>query len=380
MKKVIFDVDGVLLSEERYYDVSGLTVWEVLYSKDYMGLVSERNDFEPTHVSDGQIAAIRSLVWGNDALLTWLKSHGINSNWDMVHANLITILWLMAEEYQKRTGGDVLALDFHTETDFKQAGLLLMGLPIPKAEDLLAKWKSTVTDGAQGEAVFTELAEAMKPAFGGTTPDWAPLQSDLWRMHTEAFQDWYLGDDEFIRQNRRLPYSGGKAGFLRSEIPLAPKEAILALFRRLKEEGFEIAVATGRSRNEMTIPFKELGWYDEFDPLYLGTATDAFEASKALDGVFLDKPHPFIYECAMYGRKPEQYKAYAEGTCKPTAADTVWVVGDSYSDILGAQAAGAHIVGVLTGLEGKAAAPMFEKADVPYVDRVTDIESVIMRG
>lgn len=27
MKKVIFDVDGVLLSEERYYDVSALTVW-----------------------------------------------------------------------------------------------------------------------------------------------------------------------------------------------------------------------------------------------------------------------------------------------------------------------------------------------------------------
>lgn len=377
MKKVIFDVDGVLLSEERYYDVSGLTVWEVLYSQAYMGLVSERTDFDPTRVSDGQIAAIRALVWGNDSLLTWLKSHGINSNWDMVHANLLTILWIMGEEYQKRTDGDILTLHFHKETDFKQAGLLLMGLPIPKAADLLSKWKSTVTDGAQGEAVFTELTNAMKPTFGGTVPDWAPLQSDFWRMHTEAFQDWYLGDDEFIRQNRRLPYSGGKAGFLRSEIPLAPKEAILSLFRRLKQKGFDIAVATGRSRNEMTIPFQELGWYDEFDPLFLGTATDAFEASKTLNGVFLDKPHPFIYECAMYGRHPEAYKAYAEGKDKPSSADTVWVVGDSYSDILGAHAAGARIIGVLTGLEGKAAAPMFEKAGVPYVDRVTEIERVI---
>lgn len=34
MKKVIFDIDGVLLSEERYFDVSGLVVWEWLYGKN----------------------------------------------------------------------------------------------------------------------------------------------------------------------------------------------------------------------------------------------------------------------------------------------------------------------------------------------------------
>ena len=45
MKKVIFDIDGVLLSEERYFDVSALTVWEILYSPAYMGLPSERDDF-----------------------------------------------------------------------------------------------------------------------------------------------------------------------------------------------------------------------------------------------------------------------------------------------------------------------------------------------
>lgn len=64
MKKVIFDVDGVLLSEERYYDVSALTVWEILYGRQYMGLPSEREDFDASAVTDGQIAAIRSEVWG----------------------------------------------------------------------------------------------------------------------------------------------------------------------------------------------------------------------------------------------------------------------------------------------------------------------------
>ena len=42
MKKVIFDVDGVLLSEARYFDVSALTLWEWFYSPAYMGLPGEQ--------------------------------------------------------------------------------------------------------------------------------------------------------------------------------------------------------------------------------------------------------------------------------------------------------------------------------------------------
>lgn len=60
MKKVIFDIDGVLLSEERYFDVSGLVVWEWLYGKKYMGLPSEQDDFDGFCVNEGQIAAIRN--------------------------------------------------------------------------------------------------------------------------------------------------------------------------------------------------------------------------------------------------------------------------------------------------------------------------------
>ena len=45
MKKVIFDVDGVLLSEERYFDIAALTVWEILYSPKYMGMPAEKDNF-----------------------------------------------------------------------------------------------------------------------------------------------------------------------------------------------------------------------------------------------------------------------------------------------------------------------------------------------
>lgn len=376
MKKIIFDVDGVLLSEEHYYDVSGLTVWEILYGRAYMGLPSEREDFVPAAVTDGQTAAIRQAVWGGDRLLAWLRGKGLNSNWDMVHAWLITAFWLMAEEYQRRTGGDVLPLSFRTESDFRRAGMELMGLPVPKADAVLARWEVSVSETAEGAAVIRALAEAMRPAFG-EIPEWTAAGSDFSRMCAEAFQSWYLGDDGFIARNRRLPVSGGKKGFLRKEQLLAPAGEILALFRRLKAEGWELAVATGRSREETEIPFRQFGWQEGFDPLFIASGSDAWEASKKLGGVFLDKPHPFLYECAAYGRRPEAYREYAEGAVRPAAGDEIWVIGDSEADRLGSEAAGFRFLGILTGLEGTRAAEHFRRAGVPFAERVTAIEQIV---
>ena len=187
MKKVIFDVDGVLLSEERYFDVSALTVWELLYSKDYMGLPMEGEDFDARHVTEGQIASCRSRVWGKDRLLAFLKAHGINSNWDMVHCWLITALWLMALTYEKRSGGEKVCLTLEKPSDMKEAGFALMGLPVPEAEEILAKWEAVIPSDLEGENVVTCLQKAMAGDFGNGA-DWALLRSPFWTIHTEAFQ------------------------------------------------------------------------------------------------------------------------------------------------------------------------------------------------
>lgn len=376
MKKVIFDVDGVLLSEERYFDVSALTVWEILYSKDYMGLPAESDDFVPDAITEGQIAACRARVWGNDRLLAWLKDRGINSNWDMVHARLITTFWLMAEVYRKRSGGEKISLSFSRPEDMKKAGLILMGLPVPGADDILQKWEEVVPKELQGEDVIHQLALTMSDDFEAST-HWAELRSDFWKIHTEAFQAWYLGDDTYIILLHKAPYSGGKKGFLYNEVPLAPAESIRALFIELKRRGYELGVATGRAREEMEIPFKMFHWYEEFNPLYLATATDAVEAAGLYHCPVPDKPHPFIFTCAIYGRNRKSYKAYLEEKVKPDRSDQVIVCGDSYSDVLGSRSAGTSFIGILTGLEGKKAAPVFEKAGVPYVDRITDIEKIL---
>ena len=376
MKKVIFDIDGVLLSEERYFDVSALTVWEILYSPSYMGLTAEQEDFDPASVTEGQIASCRNIVWGHDELLSWLKARGINSNWDMVHADLITVLWIMGETYQKRSDGERLDLTFHTPEDVKKAGKELMGLPIPKAEEVLKKWEDTVPQGMQGEEVIHYLAKAMENTFAHGAP-WAELRSDFWKIHTEAFQAWYLGDDCFISLMHHVPYSSGKPGFLMREVPLAPQSAIKSLFIRLKEMGYELGIATGRAREEMEIPFKMFHWYEEFDPKYMATASDAVESAAILGGPVLDKPNGFIFSCAIFGRDRNHYEAYSQERMKPSAQDRVYVCGDSYSDVIGSHRAGASCIGILTGLEGKDAIPMFEKEGVPYVEKVTDILKLI---
>lgn len=86
------------------------------------------------------------------------------------------------------------------------------------------------------------------------------------------------------------------------------------MFERLKESGYEIGVATGRARIEMEVPFKTYGWYEEFESNYLATASDAVDESKMYGGSVPDKPHPFIYLCAAYGRNKENYPAYMAGT------------------------------------------------------------------
>lgn len=81
MKKILFDVDGIFLSEERCFDVSALTVYELLMDKCYLGLHSHI-DWET--LTDNDIQDIRNRIFQKDKILNKLKSLGLNSNWDMV--------------------------------------------------------------------------------------------------------------------------------------------------------------------------------------------------------------------------------------------------------------------------------------------------------
>ena len=376
MKKVLFDVDGVLLSEERYFDVSALVVWEWYFGTAYMNLGGE---VVQSTVTDEEIKKIRQRFWRNDDILNWLKGHGINSNWDMVHAHIAVITWLLLEAYGDRYH-DIPAVRIDSNEDIQDLGKILTGLPFPTATEVLERLERCVSSDAGKDEVFCQITaaavEGLGPS-GQSTLQWMPLDSSLWKLHQACFQGWYLGDDIYKKIYGQATYVGGKDGFLHREVPLGTVKGIRSMFRTLKERGYDIGIATGRWQVEMEEPFKTFHWLSEFNPYDIATATDV-ETAEAKLHVPLGKPHPFTYYVAALGNHPERYDEYADKPKELLTGDTYYVVGDSLSDIWAAKEMGAVMVGTLTGLNGLKARAMFEKEEVPYIlDTVEDILQIL---
>ena len=72
---VIFDMDGVITSEQNYWNCAALTVWEYL----------NYNSGQKINAAEcmQNISKIRSHVFSDDELISVLKGKGVNSNWDL---------------------------------------------------------------------------------------------------------------------------------------------------------------------------------------------------------------------------------------------------------------------------------------------------------
>lgn len=369
MKKVIFDIDGVLLSEKRYFDVSALVVWEWYHSPQYMHLDEEQVTAD---VTEEQITTLRARFWKNDEILSWLKSHGINSNWDMVHAHIVTTIWLLLEQYI-REHGKVCALSLNTVEDVQKLGTMLRPYVIPTADDVEQRLLAVVPPTADKEAVFASLSQAMAETVGAAVREWVPLGGPLWQLHQRSFQHWYFGDSLYEKIYGETSYTKGKEGFLHKEEPLGTIAGIRYVFQELKRRGYEIAIASGRSQIEMQVPFETYGWLSEFDPFYISTDTDVAAAEEMLH-MPLGKPNPFAYYLGAFGKEPSNYRAYTENP-EAFKNGTYYVVGDSLSDVWCAKAMGAVMIGTLTGLEGREARTMFESEGADYI--VDSVEHIL---
>ena len=210
MKTVIFDVDGVLLSEKRYFDVSALTVWEWYYSPSFMNLGHETVRAELT---DEEIDALRARFWLDDAILIWLKKHGVNSNWDMTHAHIVATLWMLLEQY-KADGHSLDDIVIESMADVCALGRRLQGYAVPDAAAVMERLAGAVPDDAGKDDVFAYLTKAIEASLGIAAP-WSALDSPLWQRHFEAFQEWYFGDELYEQTYGKTPYAPGKEGFLR---------------------------------------------------------------------------------------------------------------------------------------------------------------------
>lgn len=50
-----------------------------------------------TALDEEEIQRLRALYWDHDRILHFLKTHGVNDNWDMVHAHIVATLIVMGK-------------------------------------------------------------------------------------------------------------------------------------------------------------------------------------------------------------------------------------------------------------------------------------------
>ena len=229
-KTVLFDVDGVFLSEERCFDASALSVWELLHSPQYLGLDDQKHVVRP---SEEQIRRIRKEVFVNDQVLDWMKQKGLNSNWDMVYlvfsGQLMLFLKALYEEKPERVKqllSEPVTVEVLQAIQNEANGFQLRFsgfISLFDGKENLDKHQLLI--------YFNELAYE----WFGFAVDAFSRNSSLWKLAYSVYQEWYLGDQRFEETEGKPARQKGKKGFLENEIPLAEPEKVRQLLTTLKK-------------------------------------------------------------------------------------------------------------------------------------------------
>lgn len=319
---VIFDMDGVITSEQNYWNSAALTVREYLSSAKYFG---------DKAIDAGGLSAdalrIRAEVFSEDKLINELKSRGVNSNWDLGY---VTVL-----------------ISLITGTD--EPGTIL-------------EYASGLSVNILDE--YNILAEAAAAALGKDKA-YTERNGELWTAMRDCFQEWFLGDEIFTEQYSREPAEVGKPGLLHSERPIIPMDKLIALLDGLSKEK-RVCTGTGRPYAELITPLRAWDTEKYFAKNGLCSYDDVAAAEKRLGETALTKPHPYMFLKALYGTDYDDARILA-GDYDKAKIERTLVVGDAGADILAAKAMGADFCAVLTGVAGEGARGYFEELGAEYI-------------
>lgn len=375
-KTILFDIDGVMLSEERYFDASALTVFEILCSPHYLDCSAHALPSVQPVYSDAEIGRIRQAVFANETVLETMKQRGVNANWDMV---FLQVAYQIARLFES-LGASTLDLapytaivaDGWSQTTLRRIREQLHhDHAVAPALDFSAF--NAAFAQARNKAQMFEVVEARFAAVLGSTTV-APQIRTLWEVCQHVFQEWYLGETY-------VPSSvqPGKQGFLSDEVPLVPPHKLAALFASCRAHGIVIGIGTGRPRIETEVPLEHFGWLDVFDRTRISTASEVLHAQHAHPNLGpLSKPHPYSYLRSLLATdNVEQVLAYPLPLADEVGS-CVLVVGDSVADALAAKALGCRFAAVLTGLEGHKARSQFESLAADYIfDDVLGLQQLL---
>ncbi|WP_054948920.1 HAD family hydrolase [Numidum massiliense] len=378
VKVVLFDVDGVFLSEERCFDASALTVWELLYSEDYVGLAGERFSLTP---AERDIRRLRREVFHDNQVLNFVKARGINSNWDMVFLSAsYQLLRLLATLKPHHPGLVADALSASLEQDALQAiGRAVKADAVAFTPDYGAFVTDFASCDADKQDIILYLNELAREWLGIET-DCFSKSSGLWRLGQRAYQEWYLGDAYYARAEGEPPRTKGKRGFLDNEVPLAEPARLRKLLSQLRAQGLTLGIGTGRPRLEAEVPLQALGLWELFDANRIVTASDVVAAEAAFrEQAPLGKPEPYTYVKGIMGRSCSDDEVL-KVMLPYEDRDDVLVVGDSVADFMAARSIGCRFAATLTGLSGQEARATFTELAADYIcDDVLGLEDILLK-
>lgn len=313
---LIFDMDGVITSEESYWDAAALTVCEMTG-----GAADAR-----------RVREIRADIFYGDRLIRLLKEKGVNSNWDLAYLVFAFML--------KYGGGREI---YYGLKDTGMRAFELYG----KAADILA--------GSLGRP-------REETCRGG----------GIWLLVQDIFQEWYLGSGQYFEVYGKKGRNGNKEGLLGDEKPLIELSRLKSLLEALCKDGKRLCIGTGRPGAEIYAPLIKWEIYKYFDGNGIINYDDVLNAERVTGRPGLTKPHPYMFIKAYLGRDYRDEEIVRDDFEK-RFSDCL-VVGDAGADILAAHAMGADFAAVLTGISGKRGREYFAEQNAAYIlDDVTGL-------
>ncbi|TRL79139.1 HAD family hydrolase [Staphylococcus haemolyticus] len=376
MKSILFDVDGVFLSEERCFDTSALTIEALLKSEHFLGL---DKSFKLNTLSDETINNIRSKVFNNDLILNRLKSMGLNSNWDMLFVVFCIHFIQLIKQFNFQEIKDIVE-------DNQFSAKSIQGIQSLINRDFKIDYELPMNfiNHSQGgkNNIYAELEQYAKKELNVNDARLFKLNGPLWFVARDLYQELYMGSELFEQVEEKPSNLDGINGFIYHETVLRPIEEIKSLLNSLKEKGYHLAIATGRPRTETLVPFESLGLKAFFSDNHIVTASDVMEAENEYpDFIPLGKPNPFCYIATLYGNNKENYKQFITQQDQIVNKEDVIIVGDSLADLFCAKQIGATFIGTLTGLKGQEARKELEHHEADYiVDHIGLIKNILLKG
>jgi phosphoglycolate phosphatase-like HAD superfamily hydrolase len=369
---IIFDLDGVITSEEAYWDTAGLVLHELLFSPRYWNIGGAQS-YEPVQTAEESRRLSRRTF--PEKVIVGFKARSVNSNWDTCYAGFCLYLIELLSLIPARERAELFPLQPERADWIAAFRQRLTSVRVEEIGQVMLRPLDTeVFQGINGVELLRRFNTLASEVLGQPVEDVFARYSPSWLFCQDRFQEWYLGEKLYTQSYGHAPAQPGKPGCIQFEEPLLPIEQIRATLEMLHKQGYQLGVATGRPGQEAIVPLKNYGIFHYFDEQHVVTDAEVVRAEERLraQGIItsLIKPNPYPF---LVAANP----LYQPGEPLPPRGSFV-VVGDTTSDIQGARAAGALSIAVLTGARTDEARRLLEQSHPHFiVDNMTRVPALM---